>query len=75
MPLHLELPSRRPFPASRVRRSPVGGFIDRPKRQTDQHPWTLDVPRHKRWQPTGDRGLKLLERLVRQRGWMLTPID
>jgi hypothetical protein len=35
------------------------------------------MPSGKRWQPSGDRGQKemLLDLLVRQYTWMLTPVD
>jgi hypothetical protein len=53
-----------PFPHARLRRVSV-------------HLWTLEMPSGKRWQPSGDRGQKeaLLELLVQQYSWMLTPVD
>jgi hypothetical protein len=57
-------PADDPFPHARLRRVAV-------------HLWTLEMPTRGRWQPSGDRGPKewLLELLVRQFGWMLTPAD
>ena len=57
-------PADDPFPHARLRRVAV-------------HLWTLEMPSGKRWQPSGDRGQKemLLDLLVQQYGWMLTPVD
>ena len=57
-------PAADPFPHARLRRVAV-------------HLWILEMAHRKRWQPSGHRDRKevLLDLLVHQYGWMLTPID